>query len=92
MAASFTETVTIVNQRGLHARAAAKLVKCAGTFDARIDVCRGDVCVPATSIMGLMMLAAAKGNTLHITAQGREAAQALTAVVTLITDRFDEDE
>ncbi len=90
--AAFTETVTIVNQRGLHARAAAKLVKCVSAFHAEVQVRAGANTVIATSIMGLMMLAAAKGSQIDILADGPEAEAALKAVVSLITDRFEEDE
>jgi phosphocarrier protein HPr len=86
------EQVTIINQRGLHARAASKFVKCAGQFESVMDVSRGDMKVTATSIMGLMMLAASKGTTLRICAYGHDAQDALKAIVQLITDRFEEDE
>ena len=92
MTAALTETVTITNRRGLHARAAAKFVKCVTAFNVQMDVRKDDVSVTATSIMGLMMLAAGKGATLEIIAAGPDAEKALKAVVQLITDRFDEDE
>ncbi|NDE91274.1 MAG: HPr family phosphocarrier protein [Alphaproteobacteria bacterium] len=86
------EQVTIVNQKGLHARAAAKFVKCAGGFEAVMEVSHGDMTVSANSIMGLMMLAASKGSRLRICACGADAEAALAAVAQLITDRFEEDE
>lgn len=86
------EQVTILNQKGLHARAAAKFVKCAGQYDCVMEVSRGEMKVNATSIMGLMMLAASKGTALRICAYGRDAEKALAAIVQLITDRFEEDE
>lgn len=81
---------TIVNQRGLHARAAAKFVKLAGTFDAEITVGNNGTEVSGLSIMGLMMLAAAPGCHLDLTAKGPAADQALVALATLIANKFDE--
>jgi len=82
---------TIVNRRGLHARAAAKFVKTAERFKAEIEVAKDGVVVPGTSIMGLMMLAAATGSTLEIAARGPEAKAALGALLALIEAGFDED-
>ena len=82
--------VRIVNQRGLHARAAAKFVKTAETFDARIEVTRDDLTVSGTSILGLMMLAAGIGSTLDIRAVGAEAGAAVEAIVDLVARGFDE--
>ena len=83
-------TVTIVNQKGLHARAAAKFVKLAGQFDAAITVSKKDSTVSGISIMGLMMLAASPGCQIDIRAQGREAAQAVEALGALVAGGFDE--
>ena len=83
--------VTIVNRKGLHARASAKFVKLAESFEAEITVTRDGQTVGGTSIMGLMMLAAGPGSTLHITAQGPEAPEALEALVTLVETGFDEE-
>ena len=83
--------VTIVNRRGLHARAAAKFVKVAEQFVAKIEVVKDDMVVPGTSIMGLMVLAAAPGSQLEIRARGREAKAALAALVALVERGFDED-
>ena len=83
--------VEIVNERGLHARASAKFVKCATAFDADVKVSRDGQTVDAQSIMGLMMLAAGPGSEVEITAQGPEADQAVAALCRLITDRFEED-
>lgn len=84
-------TATIVNQRGLHARAAAKFVKCAERFDAEIIVTKADMSVSGRSIMGLMMLAASPGSDIDLAATGPEAAAAVTAICTLIANKFDED-
>lgn len=81
----------ILNKRGLHARAAAKFVKVASNFKATIIVCQGGTEVCGTSIMGLMMLAASKGTTISVRAEGMDAAAALEALTLLIRNRFDED-
>ena len=80
----------IQNQRGLHARAAAKFVKLACTFEAEIEVTRGGQTVSGRSIMGLMMLAAGPGNKIAIEARGSDATAALAALKKLIDDHFDE--
>jgi phosphocarrier protein len=85
-----TGRCTIVNSRGLHARAAAKLVRLAATFDAEVIVERDGARVPATSILGLMMLAAGRGAELRMEARGPEAAAALAALVALVEQGFDE--
>jgi phosphocarrier protein len=82
--------VTIVNRRGLHARAAAKFVKIAEQFVADVEVSKDDMTVCGTSIMGLMVLAAALGSQLEIRARGREAEPALAALVALVERGFDE--
>jgi phosphocarrier protein len=86
-----TRKVTIVNRRGLHARAAAKFVKLASRFDAVIDVARNGNEVGGDSIMGLMMLAAGPGCQITLTATGRDAEQAIRALDELIARKFDED-
>ena len=86
-----SRTVTIINRRGLHARAAARFVKTVERFNAEITVVRKDATVSGLSIMGLMMLAAGPGATLELRATGAEAAAALDALVKLIADKFDED-
>jgi phosphocarrier protein len=84
-------TATICNQRGLHARAAARFVKTAGLFDAEVWVRKNGTEVSGRSIMGLMMLAAAPGAVIQLTATGREAEAAVTALAKLIECKFDED-
>ena len=88
---SASAEVEIVNERGLHARASAKFVKLASSFDAEIRVAKDDNAVDARSIMGLMMLAAGIGSTITITAEGPEAAQAVEALTELVSNRFEED-
>ena len=86
-----SRSVGICNQRGLHARASAKFVKLASTFDAEIQVSRDGSTVDARSIMGLMMLAAGIGSTIEISAEGAEAEVALDALCALVANRFDEE-
>ena len=83
--------LSITNQRGLHARASAKFVKCAEAFDAEITVTRDGMSVPATSIMGLMMLGAAIGTSIMVEAKGAQAEQALEALSLLVESKFDEE-
>ena len=82
--------LTIVNRRGLHARASAKFVKCAEAFQAEVLVCKDDDVVVATSIMGLMMLGASLGSEITLQATGPDAEDALAALTLLVEDKFDE--
>ena len=82
--------LVIVNERGLHARAAAKFVSVLGAFEAEVVVEKDDVRVSGRSIMGLMMLAAGPGTTIEVEAEGSDAVQALDALVVLVENRFDE--
>jgi phosphocarrier protein len=88
---ALSKEFAIVNQRGLHARASAKFVKCAEGFDANITVTRDGQTVPATSIMGLMMLAAAMGTSILVEASGPQAEAAMAALEALVASRFDEE-
>jgi len=87
-----TRSVTIVNRRGLHARAAAKLVTLAEQFSANVDVLRDGQEVSARSIMGLMMLGAGMGSTLALRAEGFDAHEALDAIAGLIEAGFNEQD
>jgi phosphocarrier protein len=84
-------SVEIVNERGLHARASAKFVKLAASFDADIHVSKDGQTIEAASIMGLMMLAAGPGCCIDITADGAEADEAVAALAELVARRFDEE-
>lgn len=84
-------TVTIPNSRGLHARAAAKLVTLAEQYSACLNVVRDGQRVPACSIMGLMMLGAGTGSRITIEAEGWDAKEALEAVAGLVEAGFHED-
>ena len=81
----------IGNARGLHARAAAKFVKCTEKFDADINVVKGENEVSGSSIMGLMMLAASNGTTISVEVTGPEADAAMEALTELVTDKFGEE-
>ena len=84
--------VEIVNKKGLHARASAKFVQHAETFDAAIIVSHRGETVGGTSIMGLMMLAAGIGSTISIKATGKDAAKAVEDLYALVADRFGEED
>ena len=83
--------VTIINTRGLHARAAAKFAGTVGNFDADVQVTRKEQTVSGLSIMGLMMLAAAPGSDINLTATGPDAEAAIDALAALVADKFQED-
>ncbi len=82
----------IINKLGLHARASAKLTQLAGQFQSEVWLTRNDKRVNAKSIMGVMMLAAAKGTVIGIEAEGADEAAALQAIVALIANYFEEKE
>ena len=84
-------TIKIINSRGLHARAAAKLVAMAERYSACLNVSRAGQTVPACSIMGLMMLGAGQGSEILLDAEGWDAREALDAVAGLIEAGFHED-
>lgn len=82
---------TILNKRGLHARASAKLVEAASRFQSHITVTKDGQSVDARSIMGLMMLAAGPDSRVEIAAEGPDADDAMTAILALIEAKFGED-
>lgn len=84
--------ITITNQLGLHARAAAKLTQLASQFKSEIHIARGDRRVNAKSIMGVMMLAAGCGVTVTLDAEGEDAELALEALAALFANKFDEEQ
>mgnify|MGYP000527032090 CR=1 FL=1 len=86
------KTFLIINKLGLHARASAKFVTTASQFESEVSVTRNDRTVNGKSIMGMMMLAAAKGTEIIVTANGDDAKQALEAIEQLINDYFGEGE
>ena len=86
-----TRSVTIVNKLGLHARAAARFVQEASSFESTIDVRHAGKEVNGKSIMGMMMLAAAQGMTIDLIANGGDEENALDTLEALILDRFGED-
>ena len=81
----------ILNEKGLHARAAAKFVELVDTFDVSLVVKKDNLEASGDSIMGLLMLAASKGTEIELIASGLEAAETLTALSDLITNLFGED-
>ena len=85
--------ITIINKLGLHARAAAKFVGVASTYPCQVRIGRSaDSLVDGKSIMAVMMLAAGKGTSLHLSSEGEQAEQALDALRALIDNKFDEGE
>jgi phosphocarrier protein HPr len=89
-AGAVVRELKICNRKGLHARASAKFVQTVEKFDADVRVMRCGETVGGTSIMGLMMLAAAPGTTITVEATGREAAQVVDALAALVDSRFGE--
>jgi phosphocarrier protein HPr len=84
--------IEIINKLGLHARASAKLTQLAGQFQSEVWIAKGTRKVNAKSIMGVMMLAAAKGSTVTLEITGGDECEAMNALVKLIQGRFDESE
>jgi len=83
-------SLTICNERGLHARAAAKFVKLAGEFEAEVLVAKDGQEVSGLSIMGLMMLAAAPGDVIAVSVSGKDEKSALQAITELVENKFEE--
>lgn len=90
--AEHRRVLTIVNQRGLHARASRKLAELALKYEARITVRREDDSADATSLMDLMMLGAGIGSDIEVHAEGVQAEEALEAIAALVADKFGEGE
>ena len=86
------DTAVLANKHGLHARPAAEFVKLASRFESDVKLTKDDITVDGKSIMGVMMLAAAKGSQVTIHADGADAEQALADLEALIGNRFGEDE
>jgi phosphocarrier protein HPr len=86
-----SRTVAIRNQLGMHARAAARFVHTASAFDARVRVSRGSRVMDGKSIMGVLLLAAAKGSDIMISAEGVDEAAALDALCQLVESGFGEE-
>ena len=81
----------IRNKLGLHARAAAKFVRCAGGFESQLDIVRGDLRVDGKSIMGVLLLAAPQGTVLEIIVEGADEEAAIAALTELVATKFGED-
>jgi phosphocarrier protein HPr len=89
---AIVRVLSIVNSKGLHARAAAQFVLTVEKFRAQVTVTRGHETVGGTSIMGLLMLSAAPGTSITVTAAGPQAAEVMAALEALVAGRFGEDE
>ena len=85
-----SQSVTVVNQLGMHARASAKFVHLAARFQAQVRVARDRREMDGKSIMGILLLAAARGSTITISAEGADEADAVTALVELVQSGFGE--
>ncbi len=85
-----TRVLTICNEKGLHARPAAKLVECARDFDAEVTITKDGTAVSAGSILDLLMLAASHGQAIEVTAEGNDAQAALDAIEALVRSGFGE--
>ena len=86
------QPITIINKLGLHARAAAKLVRLASQFSSSVKISRSNTEINAKSILGVMMLAAAKGTELELVVDGADEIEAVKALEALINNKFDEIE
>ena len=86
-----SQQVTVVNQLGMHARAAAKFVHLATRYEARVKVARDRREIDGKSIMGILLLAAARGSTITISAEGNDEQDAVAALVALVLSGFGED-
>ncbi|MEN9060880.1 MULTISPECIES: HPr family phosphocarrier protein [Ponticoccus] len=91
MTSPLRRDMKIVNEKGLHARASARLVEVVEAFDATAEVCRDGMSASGDSIMGLLMLAAAKGTTIEVQTSGPDAEALADAVEALVANRFGED-
>lgn len=91
MPGDMMRVLTIVNEKGLHARASAKLVELVEGFDAEAEVSKDGMTVTGDSIMGLLMLAASRGTRIEVTTKGPEAEALADAIEALVADRFGED-
>ena len=91
MTGSITRTLNIINEKGLHARASAKLVEVVEAHDARAVVRKDGLEASGDSIMGLLMLAASKGTSIEVQTDGAEAERLADALEALVADRFGED-
>ena len=89
--ADLSRRLDIINKKGLHARASAKFVKIAESYDADVLVTKNGASVCGTSIMGLMMLAASDGCCIDVSASGNDAKQVLDALQALVKNRFNEE-
>lgn len=88
---TITKTFTIINKLGLHARAAAQLVKTVNRFNSEVTISNKKQSVNAKSIMGVLMLAAAKGTQITVQVEGSDATESIEAIEELINNKFGED-
>ncbi len=90
MSAQVIKSFTIVNDLGLHARAATKLVQMASRFSCEVEIGRGDQAANGKSVMGVLLLCGSKGTVIEVRAKGQGASQCVDAIGELISNRFGE--
>ena len=91
MATSKVQTIEIINEKGLHARASARFVETVEDFDASAEVRKDGLDAAGDSIMGLLMLAASRGTSIEVETSGPQALELMQALVDLVADRFGEE-
>lgn len=91
MSETVTRVLTIINEKGLHARASAKLVELVEGYDAEAEVSKDGLSVTGDSIMGLLMLAASRGTAIEVVTSGPQAQDLADAIEALVADKFGED-
>lgn len=88
MSSKIKSFFVVINEKGLHTRPSTELVRCAANFKADINLSYQDLTVNAKSLLGILMLAAAKGAKIHIEAEGADAQEALDAIISLSQNKF----
>ncbi len=91
MSETVTRVLNIINEKGLHARASAKLVELVEGYDAEAEVTKDGLTATGDSIMGLLMLAASRGTSIEVTTKGSDASALAEAIEALVADKFGED-
>lgn len=81
-------TFVVLNEKGLHTRPSTELVKCAASFQAQIHLCYRKITVNAKSLLGILMLAAARGSKIRVEAEGEDAQQAISSILHLASNKF----
>ena len=88
MARKFKDYFVVVNEKGLHTRPSTELVRCAASFKSQVTLCYQDMSVNAKSLLGILMLAAARGAKVQIEAEGDDAEEAVKSILSLARNKF----